>query len=192
MPNIYLALVHYPVVNKNGGTIASAITNLDLHDISRTAKTFGAKAFFVVTPLADQKILAERIIAHWTEGAGARYNPKRGEALRLVRIRERLADAVAEIESREGCRPKMVATTAVRRQGSIGYARCRERIDKEGVPYLLIFGTAWRLDSELFRTMDFTLAPITGQSVYNHLPVRSAVAIILDRLTGCRDVSTGE
>jgi len=192
VPNLYLALVHYPVVNKNGSTIASAITNLDLHDISRTARTYGVKFFFVVTPLADQKILAERIIAHWADGAGARYNPTRGEALRLIRIRESLTDVVAEIQSREGCRPKVVATTAVRRQGSVSYARCREKISKEGVPCLLVFGTAWGLSDDLFKTVDFTLMPVMGKSEYNHLPVRSAAAIILDRLVGRSIFSTGE
>ncbi|MBT8351253.1 MAG: RNA methyltransferase, partial [Deltaproteobacteria bacterium] len=38
--NLYVALVHYPVVNKNGDVIASAVTNLDLHDIARAAKTY--------------------------------------------------------------------------------------------------------------------------------------------------------
>ena len=58
MPNLYVALTHYPVVNKKGNVIASALTNLDLHDISRAAKTYGLKSFFVVTPLEDQKELA--------------------------------------------------------------------------------------------------------------------------------------
>jgi len=190
--NLYLALVHYPVVNKNGDTIASAITNLDLHDISRTARTYGVKFFFVVTPLVDQKVLTERIVDHWASGAGARYNPKRGEALQLIRVRESLDDVVAEIRSREGCRPKSVATTAVNRQGSISYARCREKIVKEDVPYLLVFGTAWGLSDELFQGVDFTLAPIMGRSGYNHLSVRSAAAIILDRLTARDRVPDGE
>ena len=59
MPKLYVALIHYPVVNKNGETIASALTNLDLHDISRAAKTYGLEAFCVVTPLEDQKDLVE-------------------------------------------------------------------------------------------------------------------------------------
>ena len=75
MPDLYVALTHYPVVNKRGETIASAVTNLDLHDISRTAKTYGLKSFYVVSPLKDQKTLVQRIISHWTTGAGAVYNP---------------------------------------------------------------------------------------------------------------------
>jgi hypothetical protein len=84
--NLYLALIHHPVYNKNGEVIASAVSNLDLHDISRAAKTYGVRAFYIVTPLADQRELAERILSHWTEGVGARYNPDRSEALRLIRV----------------------------------------------------------------------------------------------------------
>ncbi|MDI6688413.1 MAG: RNA methyltransferase, partial [Desulfobacterales bacterium] len=78
MPNLYVALTHYPVVNKNGGTITSAVTNLDLHDMSRAAKTYGVRSLYIVTPLADQKEFVEKIISHWLSGYGSIYNPKRG------------------------------------------------------------------------------------------------------------------
>ena len=58
MANLYLALIHYPVINRNGKVIASAITNLDIHDISRISKTFGVNRFYIVTPLKDQQALA--------------------------------------------------------------------------------------------------------------------------------------
>lgn len=41
--SVSIALVHYPVLGKKGEIIGSAITNLDLHDIARTAKTYGMK-----------------------------------------------------------------------------------------------------------------------------------------------------
>ena len=88
-PDIYLALLHYPVVNKRGKVIASAVTNLDLHDMARSARTYGVNAFYVVTPLDDQKALAAKLVDHWVNGGGARYNPKRCEALQLIHIRER-------------------------------------------------------------------------------------------------------
>ena len=47
---IAVVLVHHPVVDKNGDTIAAAVTALDLHDIARVAKTYGLAAFYVVTP----------------------------------------------------------------------------------------------------------------------------------------------
>ncbi|HEY6838272.1 MAG TPA: RNA methyltransferase, partial [Geobacteraceae bacterium] len=53
-------------------------------------------------------------------------------------------------------------------------------------PYLLVFGTGWGLTEELFERADLVLRPIKGPGSYNHLSVRSAAAIILDRLLGER------
>jgi len=183
MPNIYVALVHYPVLNKNGDVIASAVTNLDLHDISRAAKTYGVKGFYVVTPLADQIALAKRIIAHWTIGAGAAYNPIRRTALELIRLKESLAEVADHIFSMENTGPKTVATCAKKHRTAISYEKLRSLIRDE-TPHVLVFGTAWGLAEETIKQADYTLEPVTGQSTYNHLSVRSAAAIILDRLLG--------
>jgi hypothetical protein len=185
MFNIYVALAHYPVVDKNGETIASAVTNLDLHDISRAAKTYGVKSFYVVTPLADQRALAERIIAHWTNGAGAGYNPSRRSALELIRIKDSIADVVDHINGIEKAYPKIIVTCARRQQSSISYEKLRDLIGG-GKPYLLVFGTAWGLAEQLICEADFVLEPVVGATAYNHLSVRSAAAIILDRLLGKR------
>ena len=183
VPNLYVALTHYPVINKRSDVIASALTNLDLHDISRAAKTYGVKTFYVVTPLSDQKVLAEKIIAHWTEGAGAVYNPARRSALELIRVKDSIAEVAEEIKDRENSSPKTVATCARRQPSNIGYAEFR-KILKNGEPHLLILGTAWGLAESLLSTADFVLEPIAGTAEYNHLSVRSAAAIILDRLLG--------
>jgi len=50
----------------------------------------------------------------------------------------------------------------------------------------MMFGTAWGLADELFRKADHVLQPIEGDNEYNHLSVRCASAIILDRLSGQR------
>ena len=183
MPNLYVALTHYPVINKRGDIIASALTNLDLHDISRAAKTYGVKAFYVVTPLSDQKVLAEKIIAHWTGGAGAVYNPDRRSALELIKVMDSLIDVAEDVNNIENFYPKTVTTTARRYAASIGCAEFRDLLES-GLPYLLIFGTAWGLAESLISEANFVLEPITGTTGYNHLSVRSAAAIILDRLLG--------
>ena len=183
MPNLYVALTHYPVINKRGDIIASALTNLDLHDISRAARTYGVKSFYVVTPLSDQKVLAKKIIAHWTEGAGAVYNPDRRSALELIKVKDSIVDVAKDIESIESSYPKTVTTCAQKYSASIGYADFRGIIEN-GLPHLLIFGTAWGLAEALISEADFVLEPIAGTTGYNHLSVRSAVAIILDRLLG--------
>jgi hypothetical protein len=183
MPNLYVALIHYPVVDKNGDTIASAVTNLDLHDISRAAKTYGVKSFYVVTPLEDQKVLAQRIISHWTDGFGATYNPARCKALELIRIKDSLADVVGHIAGIENENPKTVATCARKYPSCIGYEEFRGLLDN-GKPHVLIFGTAWGLAETFISQADYILEPIAGATEYNHLSVRSAAAIILDRLLG--------
>ncbi len=185
-PNIYLALIHHPVINKNGETIASAVTNLDLHDISRAGKTYGVKAFYVATPLKDQKELVERIVEHWTKGTGATYNPVRKEALKLISVKESFNNVLSEIEKIEGISPKIVVTSAKKRLNSIDFSGFRKKL-KEGAPHLLLFGTAWGLAREIIAQADYTLSPIMGNADYNHLSVRSAVAIILDRIIGYED-----
>ena len=36
MADLYVGLVHYPIYNKRMNVIAGAVTNFDIHDISRT------------------------------------------------------------------------------------------------------------------------------------------------------------
>jgi hypothetical protein len=183
MPRIYLALVHHPVVNRRGEVIAAAVTNLDLHDIARAAHTFGAKAFFVATPLKDQQDLARRIVEHWTIGPGADHNPDRRLAMELVRIVASLEDAIAAVTAGEGRPPKVVATCARLHPQAIGYAEVRGLLAAER-PHLLLFGTAWGLAPAVIAAADCVLSPIAGAAGYNHLSVRSAAAIVLDRLLG--------
>jgi tRNA (guanine37-N1)-methyltransferase len=181
---LYLGLLHYPVYNKNGRRIASAITSFDLHDLSRLAKTYGVKRFFVITPLTDQQELAERIVRHWTAGYGAGYNPDRKEALELVAVLPSLEDGLQEVERVEGERPVLMATDASRQNGcALTYPEATRMISS-GKPVLLLLGTAWGLDKEVFQKADYILEPVRGLTEYNHLSVRSAGAIILDRLVG--------
>jgi len=173
------------VVNKSGDVIASAVTNLDLHDIARAAKTYGVRGYYVITPVSDQQVLARRIIDHWTGGRGGRYNPVRREALSLIRIRDSLESATDDIRQAVGAGPRTVVTCARKGEGTLSYERFRGMLGG-GEPYLLVLGTAWGLAPELMRGADHRLSPIEGPTAYNHLSVRSAAAIILDRLLGDR------
>lgn len=183
MVNLYVALIHYPVINRLGDTIASAVTNLDLHDIARSARTYGVKAFYVVTPLADQVGLVKTIVSHWTEGPGSQYNPKRKEALALIRIADSLNGVIEDLNAQRIERPTIVATSARKRLGSISYEELGVKV-KTGAPFLLLLGTAWGLSETIMETTDYWLSPLSGPGDYNHLSVRSAAAIILDRLLG--------
>lgn len=183
MPRLYVALIHYPVVNKRGERIASAVTNLDLHDIARVVKTYGGVGYYVVTPLADQQMLAERIVSHWTSGIGGTHHPKRKRALEMIRVADSLESVYRDIGRREGAAPKTVATSAKQRAGSLHFAELRAML-KTDDPVLLLFGTAWGLSDEIMQQADYTLMPIVTGTGYNHLSVRSAAAIVLDRLLG--------
>ena len=181
---LYIGLVHFPVYNKNYQRIASAITTLDLHDIARLARTYAAKRFFVITPLDDQQKLAERVQSHWTNGYGAKYNHHRKEAIALIKIVPSLERAIDEIAAVEGEAPLVMATDASKQKDrSISYERARSIIQDERI-VILIFGTAWGLDKAVMDKADYVLDPISGRTQYNHLSVRSAAAIIVDRLAG--------
>jgi len=182
-PNLYIALMHYPVLNKNGETIASAVTNLDLHDIARVAKTYGVKKFFIVTPLKEQKELVKKLVSHWTDGTGSRYNPKRREAIELIKLKDSLTEIINDLNNTgEGC-PKTVVTSARQNNKSISFSKLRNKL-KNGKPYILVFGTAWGLSENFIAEADYLLEPVMGGSRYNHLSVRCAAAVIMDRLLG--------
>ncbi len=180
-----VALIHYPVRNRRGETIGSAVTNLDLHDIARAGRTFGITTYWVVTPFAGQQQLAARIIDHWTGGYGGTANPDRRDALDLVRIRGELDEVIDEMTGRWDRRPLLLATCARPGHRAMTFAEARGRIE-EGVPVLILFGTAWGLAPEVLDRVDALLPPICGPGAYNHLSVRSAASIVLDRLLGHR------
>ena len=179
--NLYVALIHYPVVNKHGETVASAVTNLDLHDIARAACTFGVRTLHVITPLADQRELAEKIVRHWTSGPGGDRNPKRREALERIRVTASLDDTRSLIAEAHGRLPLVVATCARRYPEACGFEELAGRLEN-GTPHLVLFGTAWGLAPELIAASDAVLEPIGGCGDYNHLSVRCAAAIVMDRL----------
>jgi len=179
---LYVGLVHFPVYNKHQETIASAITPIDIHDFARLGKTYGIEGFFVITPLEDQQALAHRILRHWISGYGARYNRHRKEALSLVSVASSLEMAVKEVKEREGDTITVVATdAALQEDGAMSYEALK-RIVVSNEVVLLLFGTAWGLHEEILKKADHVLEPISGRTGYNHLSVRTAAAIILDRL----------
>jgi len=177
----YIGLLHYPVYNRGGDIIASAITNLDLHDLSRLAKTYGARSFFVINPLTDQQDLAKRICRHWVSGYGAQYNKDRQEAMSLISVVPTLEACMAEIKDIEGEIPILMATDAGKDKGQrVNYNLAREIVASNRI-VMILFGTGWGIAEDLIRKADYLLEPIFGISDYNHLSVRTAAAITLDR-----------
>ena len=181
---VAVALLHYPVYDKNSRIVATAVTNFDLHDIARLAKTYGLVRYYVVTPLPEQRELANRISRHWKHGWGADYNPKRKAALDLMTVSESLEDALDDMRSEFGDSVKTVATGAKGTVNAVTYADMSRLLKKDGTNYLLLLGTGWGLTEDVLDASDYVLAPIIGPGEYNHLSVRSAASIIIDRLLG--------
>jgi hypothetical protein len=183
---LYLALLHYPVYDKNGQVVTTAVTNIDIHDIARTGRTFGVRRFYVVTPIDALRALAGKIVEHWETGYGATYNPTRKDALALVALTEDLERTIVDVERDAGTVPTLVVTSARTREPTLTYDDLRHMIREGTHPLLLLFGTGWGLTEDTIARADHRLPPITGPSAYNHLSVRSAAAIILDRVCGTR------
>jgi len=193
---LYIALIHYPVLNKEGELITTSVTNLDLHDIARTARTYGVAGYFVVTPIEGEQALIETVLGHWKEGAfGGSYNPDRKEALSLISLKNSLAEVVSEIKEREASDPYLVATSARKVSGldRLDPALLFSRLSELKRPGLVLFGTGHGLAEGVFSESESIFPPIfgpLGEGGYNHLSVRSAVAITLDRISNGRSGST--
>lgn len=181
---IFIGLVHYPVYDKQKKVVATSITNLDLHDIARASTTYNVERYLVIHPHEAQRRLAQEILAYWQAGYGSKYNPDRKEAFNRLLLVPSVEEAVAWIEEHYGKRPRTVVTTA-RSQGEfITYLQLRNKINAGEEDYLILLGTGWGLEEGVFQGADYRLAPIRGGGIYNHLSVRSAAAIIMDRLLG--------
>ncbi|MCW2278437.1 RNA methyltransferase [Heliophilum fasciatum] len=181
---LYIGLVHHPVYNKHMEVIATSVTNLDLHDISRSATTYDLAGYFVIHPHQAQQRLVHEILRYWTDGYGAEYNPDRKTALERLHVVSTLEEAKTMIQSLEGQAPAVITTDARIYPNSISYHAMRQRLATGEQPWLLLFGTGYGMEKSLMEAADHILHPIWGRGDYNHLSVRSAAAIILDRLLG--------
>jgi hypothetical protein len=210
---IFLALVHHPVLDRTGREVTTALTNVDVHDLARSARTFGLSGVYIVTPVALQQRMVHEVVEHWTQGDGSSHL-RRAEAIARVKPAASVDQVRADIAQRTGRAPVVVVTAA--RYAPEGgaepqsYAHWREvlrQAEQTGEhpqqgpeaqlpePVLLVFGTGWGLAPSVLAAADVRLAPVyrdpllmaPDEAPYNHLSVRAAVAIILDRLLGDRD-----
>ncbi len=179
--NVFVALLHFPVYNKNKEVVTTCVTGFDLSDIARSCCTYGIKKYFIVNPISGQRQFAERILNHWKKEESLNFNSTRVEALNLISIKKELREVIDEV-GKNGS-PVVVATSA-KKKGAYPYGRLREEMKKSKRPYLILLGTGSGLCEEIIDGADIVLSPIIGRTEYNHLSVRSAAAIILDRLLG--------
>ncbi len=182
--NLYIGLIHYPVLNKNGECVASAVTNLDIHDLARIAMTYGLGGYYVITPLEDQIKLAETLISHWTQGPAGLLNLDRKKALSMVKVVASLDAMLEDIEHCHNMAPGIIVTSARNVSGCINFNMAK-RIITGKFPVAMLLGTASGLAPQILNLKGaLQLAPVKGAGGYNHLSVRAAGAIILDRLLG--------
>jgi hypothetical protein len=175
-------LIHYPCLGREKQIIATAVTNVDIHDIARVCRTYDIKKYYIVTNLPAQQEIVRRVIKFWTEGSGIQYNPSRSEALNYVVLKPYLEDALEEIEQVEGQKPLLVFTSAKKNERCLTFSKVSEILKTETKPIVLLFGTGWGLPEEIKEQCDLHLDPVRPYGSFNHLSVRSAVSIILDRL----------
>jgi tRNA (guanine37-N1)-methyltransferase len=181
---VYVALLHYPVYDKNRQIVTTAVTNMDIHDIARSGRTYGIKGFYVVIPVKALQRLALKIIDHWEHGYGSQYNATRKEALALVRVKNTLDDVLIDLEQEYGVKPRIVVTSARPGGQRTSFAQLQDMVVNTTHPFLIVLGTGWGLTETIISQSDYALEAVEGWTDYNHLSVRSAAAIILDRLLG--------
>lgn len=108
--------------------------------------------------------------------------------MEYVAVAEDLEETIEWIEDAEGQSPLLVATSA---RGSnkkaVSFDELRNRLRNDPRPMYILFGTGWGMTDELIDVCDVILPPIMENSEFNHLSVRAAVAIMLDRVAGDRN-----
>lgn len=188
--SIFLGLIHHPVLNRIGEIGSTAVTNVDLHDLARAGRSFGVAKFFVVTPITLQQELVGTMVKHWAEGAGGKRIPTRALAFQRIEVVDDVATALDMAEAVDGVRPKLAVTGAGLREEVMPWAEARRSI-WEAAPgdpgMMLLLGTGWGLAPEIIEQADIRLPAIDGPpwaGGYNHLSVRAAGVIVLDRLLG--------
>ncbi|MGE0547047.1 MAG: tRNA (guanosine(37)-N1)-methyltransferase TrmD [Kofleriaceae bacterium] len=190
----HLALVHHPVVDRTGQIVTSSLTNFDIHDLARSTMTYGLAAYHIVTPVTSQREKAEHIARLWLEdenNAPARTPPtsgSRANALALIRTAPSIEAVLDELASSYGSPPLVVATSARHESFPEAVRRSPSQLLAEAAvypgPVLIMLGTGWGLADSKIQSVSRVLTPIEGSSDWNHLSVRSAGAILLDRLFG--------
>ena len=183
---VAVTLVHWPVYDRQGQVVTTAITNVDLHDLARISRTFGAAPCYIATPVLAQREMCARIAGHWTHGHGRATAHPRVAAIEQVRVVETLEAAVADFAALAGARPLVAVTGAGLDRDVTRFADLRARLRGDDRPpaLMVVFGTGWGLTRDITDAADVRIEPIECGSGFNHLPVRAAAAIVLDRLLG--------
>ena len=185
IPSHYIALMHTQINVKEGRVGETSLASIDIHDLARSSATYGIKKGYIVSGLHDQHLILETFLDFWRSDRGKKYNDTRHHAVSLIDEAYCLDEVIEKIEKIEGQKPLLIATSA-RDQANVQRIdyHCQEIVWREKRPVLLLFGTGQGLSDAVLDRCDYLLLPVTGLTDYNHLSVRSAIAVILDRWMG--------
>jgi len=185
IPPHYVVLMHDQIKLPDGRIGTTSVTSIDIHDTARSCATYGVENFFIVTPLTQQLAIVQTFLDFWHSAEGQAYNPSRYDAVRRVQTATSLAVVLERIRAATGKEPVIITTSAK----NISHSNIIDFHDQGAVwqhdrPVVFLFGTGQGLADELVAASDYLLVPVKGMTNYNHLSVRSAMAIILDRWLG--------
>lgn len=185
VPKLSIGLVHYPVKDRLQKTVATNVTNFDIHDIARAAQVYGVEKYYIIHPMKEQLMFVERVLDHWRTGQGAKFNPMRRTALGAVETAESVEKALADWNQPDG----LVIATAARSSETLKkytFSQLRQEMHVAKRPVFMLFGTGFGMTEELLGSCSGVLEGIRGAppNDYRHLSVRSAVSICLDRVMG--------
>jgi hypothetical protein len=181
--DLSIALLHEGMVSRDGSIVTTSLTMIDVHDIARSAVTYGVRTVYIVHPSPHLRSLARTLTSHWTSGYGSTYNPNRREALGGVSVVASIDEMLLDLADRSSGRsPRLMATSAKGGGDRIAFGKVFPLMNKEENPYVLMLGTGHGMSEALLARADYYIEPINGPTPYNHLSVRSACAIMLDRL----------
>ncbi len=180
--NVFIALLHYPALDKHGRIIITSFATMDLHDIARPARAYEINTYYIVQPVDGQRSVIKKQLDYWLSEEGLRTNPTRNEVVKLVKLLYTFDEVIEDIINTRGRRPIIIGTDARDYPNKVSYDFLRSEIKKRDRDFLIVFGTGYGIPPDLMKTFDYILEPVYGAGNWNHLSVRNAVAIILDRL----------
>lgn len=184
IPKHFVCVMHSQVCVE-GGVGTTSVTSIDIQDIARSCATFGVEQLFIVTPMIDQAFIANQFLDFWKTTDGQKLNPSRYQAIKDVLVIQTIEKVLEEIYLKTGKSPLILVTSAKNSNSDklLSFNQ-QEKVWKENKPVLIVFGTGNGLSDRILDMSDFILAPISGLVKYNHLTVRAAAGIILDRWLG--------
>ncbi|XGC79427.1 RNA methyltransferase [Bdellovibrio bacteriovorus] len=185
VPRLAIGLVHYPVRDRMQKTVATNITNFDIHDIARAAQVYGVEKYYIIHPMEEQLMFVERVLDHWRTGQGAKFNPMRKTALTMVKTASSVEAAIADWNAPD-CLTIATSARVEWAKRKYAFAELRNEMHVEKKPVFMLFGTGNGMTEQLIGSCSGVLESIRGAPPkdYRHLSVRSAVSICLDRVMG--------